>query len=76
MLTRGIFENTASILNESVRSCLVKVDDINIPGLVNPGMHGEYRQISLLAAHFADWFAEDNPRFDRERFMQAVYRCN
>lgn len=25
----------------------------------------------LLSKEFAEWFAEENPRFDRDRFMEA-----
>jgi hypothetical protein len=28
--------------------------------------------IEDIASDFADYFAEDNPKFDRVRFMQAV----
>jgi hypothetical protein len=27
--------------------------------------------LPYLAEKFADWFADDNPRFDRERFLKA-----
>lgn len=76
MMTRPDFEKFASILNGRIRMCLVSVDGVNIPGLVLPEMVGEYAQLTSLADEIADWFEEANPRFDRELFMQAAYRCN
>lgn len=76
MLTRKHFQKTADILNARIRTCLANVDGVSIPGLVLPVMAGEYNQLGSLADEFADWFADDNPSFNRERFMQAVYRCN
>lgn len=75
MLTRKHFQKTADILNARIRTCLANVDGVSIPGLVLPVMAGEYNQLGSLADEFADWFADDNPSFNRERFMQAVYRC-
>jgi hypothetical protein len=76
MMTRKHFQKTADILNARIRTCLVSVDGVNIPGLILPEMAGEYAQLTSLADEFADWFADDNPSFNRERFMQAAYRCN
>lgn len=75
MLTRKHFQKTADILNARIRTCLANVDGVSIPGLILPEMAGEYAQLDSLADEFADWFASDNPSFNRGRFMQAVYRC-
>lgn len=76
MLSRKHFKKTADILNARIRTCLVSVDGVNIPVMVHPEMAAEYAQLTSLADEFADWFEEENSSFDRERFMQAVYRCN
>lgn len=34
---------------------------------------GEYEVVEVLALDFAKYFAEQNPRFDEERFLEAVY---
>ena len=34
---------------------------------------GEYEAVEVLALDFAKYFAEQNPRFDEDRFMEAVY---
>jgi hypothetical protein len=34
---------------------------------------GEYEVVEVLALDFAKYFAEQNPRFDEDRFMEAVY---
>lgn len=38
--------------------------------LREPPIDGEHRRV--MAAEFADKFAADNPRFDRQRFMSAA----
>jgi len=34
---------------------------------------GEYEVVEVLAMDFAAYFTEQNPRFDGDRFMEAVY---
>ncbi len=34
---------------------------------------GEYEVVEVLALDFAKYFAEQNPRFDETRFLEAVY---
>jgi hypothetical protein len=34
---------------------------------------GEYEVVEVLALDFAKYFAEQNPRFDEDRFLEAVY---
>ena len=34
---------------------------------------GEYEAVEVLALDFAKYFAEQNPRFDEDRFMEAVF---
>jgi len=33
----------------------------------------EYEVVEVLALDFAKYFAEQNPRFDEDRFLEAVY---
>jgi hypothetical protein len=33
---------------------------------------GEYEAVEVLALDFAKYFAEQNPRFDEARFLEAV----
>lgn len=76
MMTRKHFQKTADMLNVRIRMCLVSVDGVRIPGLAYPEMAGEYAQLTSLADEFADWFTEENPSFNREVFMKAVYKLN
>lgn len=34
---------------------------------------GEYEVVEVLALDFAKYLAEQNPRFDEDRFLEAVY---
>jgi hypothetical protein len=34
---------------------------------------GEYEVVEVLALDFAKYFANENPRFDENRFLEAVY---
>jgi len=34
---------------------------------------GEYETIEHIASDFAEYFANENPRFDENRFLEAVY---
>lgn len=34
---------------------------------------GEYETIEKVAADLADFFKNENPRFDENRFLEAVY---
>jgi hypothetical protein len=36
---------------------------------------GEYEVVEVLALDFAKYFAEQNPRFDEDRFLSAFYGC-
>ena len=76
MMTRKHFVRAASILNARIRTCLVSVDGVSIPGLILPEMASEYTQLDSLADEMADWFEDENPAFNREVFMKAVYACN
>ena len=60
MMTRKIFEKTASILRKHRED------------LVYQG----YPEIELvsLAGEFADMFKQENSRFNRARFMDAIYK--
>ena len=35
----------------------------------------EYEVVEVLALDFAKYFAEQNPRFDENRFLSAFYGC-
>ena len=35
----------------------------------------EYEVVEVLALDFAKYFAEQNPRFDENRFLSAFYNC-
>jgi hypothetical protein len=59
MMTRKDYVRTAEILNDH----LVSLSPTDINGS---------RNIYDTAKDFAEYFAEDNPRFDEKRFMQAV----
>jgi hypothetical protein len=74
MMTRKHFQQVANMLNSRLDTCRVIIDGVIIPGLVYPEKQGEYDMIMFLADEFADWFSEDNPSFDRDRFMNAVTR--
>lgn len=80
MLTRKDFQATADILHERVKDSLVRVDGVAIPGLCKPGLckpghsHGLiFDMVRVMSQQFADNFAASNPRFDREKFMRAVF---
>lgn len=73
MMTRKHFVKTAEILNGRIKTCLAQIDGVSIPGLVHESMRPEYLQLESLAEEFADWFAEENPAFDRDVFMKAVH---
>ena len=34
---------------------------------------GEYEVVEVLALDFAKYFANENPRFDENRYLEAVY---
>ena len=34
---------------------------------------GEYEAVEVLALDFAKYFAEQNPRFDEDRFLETVF---
>ena len=34
---------------------------------------GEYEVVEVLALDFAKYFANENPRFDEDRFLEAIY---
>jgi len=34
---------------------------------------GEYEAVEVLALDLAKYFAEQNPRFDEDRFLEAVF---
>lgn len=34
---------------------------------------GEYEVVEVLALDLAKYFSTENPRFDEDRFMEAVY---
>ena len=36
---------------------------------------GEYEVVEVLALDLAKYFAEQNPRFDEDRFLSAFYGC-
>jgi hypothetical protein len=59
MMTRKDYVVTAEILNDklyALGNSSVVLRDV----------------VEEIAKDFADYFEEDNPRFNRERFMQAV----
>ena len=36
---------------------------------------GEYEVVEVLALDLAKYFSTENPRFDEDRFLSAVYGC-
>ena len=75
MLTRKDFQATADILHERVKDSLVRVDGVAIPGLIAPGLTNNvtYNLIRRMAGEFAEQFKASNPKFDEQKFMQAVF---
>lgn len=64
MLTRKHFEETAAILRENWESAEYLNDDL-------AAIHLD--RTKRLANQFATWFNSDNPHFDREKFMKAIF---
>lgn len=75
MATKKDYQAAADILHERVKNSLVRIDGVAIPGLMKPGhSHGLiYDLVRVMAGQFADNYAKDNPRFNRELFMQAIF---
>ena len=57
MTTKRVFEMVARAVRDEV---CVYVDDENV-----------MRALRAMASHLANQFADDNPRFDRDRFLKA-----
>ena len=52
---------------KAVAEIIVKQTQLNIGGIHTP----KFLYADNLAGELADYFATQNPRFDRERFMKA-----
>lgn len=59
-MTKKQFTAIASILNKRLAE-------------KNKAPIGEYEVVEVLALDLAKYFAEQNPRFDEDRFLEAVY---
>ena len=67
MASKKDYERVAQILHASYVSAYYTVEDIsNFTGQMQLG------QLDFLTSQFADWFAEDNEHFDRDRFYKAA----
>lgn len=67
MMTRKDYIRTAEILNSEIVQ-LRKDEEEN-----SMELFFALQNVQRLAEKFAEMFAEDNPRFDEERFFNAVW---
>jgi hypothetical protein len=75
MMTAPHFAAMAEIFNAMYRdSYAVTVGDVAIPGLCKAGKEADFVNFRLMVSASATYFEEDNPRFNRDRFIRAVYR--
>ena len=78
--TTAVFSKKQSQLIAGQFKAIRSWAEIRKQSAINGGMPAETEQlhngaiegIDLLAGSMADMFAEDNPKFDREKFLQAV----
>lgn len=52
---------------------MTRKDYIEVAKIISKHSKGEHCRLDILKDDFAFWFAEDNPRFNMEKFMEA---CN
>ena len=71
MFTCENFQATADILRTQIRETQILIDGKVIPGLVKPEKQGTHDVLREMMYEFANMFAENNPRFDRDKFIRA-----
>jgi hypothetical protein len=52
---------------------MTRKDYIEVAKIISKHSQGEHCRLDILKDDFAFWFAEDNPRFNMEKFLEA---CN
>jgi hypothetical protein len=52
---------------------MTRKDYVEVAKIISKHSKGDVCRLDVLIDDFAFWFAEDNPRFNMEKFMEA---CN
>jgi hypothetical protein len=68
MLTKKDFKAVAEIIRKEVPYC--RIQGYALQGITQ-GDNARIGTCSWIAQNLANYFATQNPRFDRERFMKA-----
>lgn len=50
---------------------MTRKDYVEVAKIISKHSKGEHCRLDILIDDFAFWFAEDNPRFNMERFLEA-----
>lgn len=50
---------------------MTRKDYIEVAKIISKHSKGEHCRLDILKDDFAFWFAEDNPRFNMEKFLEA-----
>lgn len=67
MMTRKDYVSTANVLQSAVSIAKWELEENS------KELFFALEQVQFIAENFAKMFAEDNPRFDEERFFNAVW---